>query len=175
MRETKHVGSNPTAPAKKTLSKFYMDTMEILGLVFLGIIILLVVGGVVIDHLSRKEKEEAWYLIDNFETVRKLKKTNPSEFIEKSFKIITGVKPGHWHGFRVKQSRHGNGWFVEGDYFNGKRFWPSGDKLGQKFYPDSYLSKAGAEEELLNVLERLTDFIIYWEKSGREFDARRED
>ena len=114
-------------------------------------------------------------LFDNFENIRKLKKTNPGEFIDKCLKIITGIDPEKWHGFRIRQSKLGKGWFVEGDYFDEKRFWPSGDKLGSNYHPNSYLSKDGAEKELLNVLEGLVDFIIYWESVEKEFGERRED
>lgn len=152
-----------------------MDTVDILGLVFLGFIILLIIGCIILENIARKEKEEAYALLDDFENTRKLKKTNPDLFTGRCFRIITVLKPGHWTGFRVKQSRHGKGWFVEGNYFSEKRFWPSSDRFGSKYYPESYLSKNRAENELLDVLEKLVDFIIYWENSGREFDAKRED
>lgn len=152
-----------------------MDPFIILGIVFIILLVLFLIGCIILERISIKDKKEGYALMENFEEIRKLKKTNHSEFIEKCFEIITTIKPGHWNGFRVKESRYGKGWFVEGDYFSEKRFWPSSDIFGSKYYPESYLSENRAENELLDVLEKLVDFIIYWENLGREFDAKRED
>jgi hypothetical protein len=152
-----------------------MDIIDILGLFFLGCIALIIVVGIILSCISSKETKEAWELFDHFESIRKLKKTKPDEFIDKSFKIITRIKPGNWKAFRVKESKYRKGWFVESDYFDEKRFWPSSDKLGNKYYPDFYLSKEKDEHEMLDVLEKIVDFIIYCEKTYREIEKTRED
>lgn len=152
-----------------------MSIFDVASIAFLGAIVIIIIGVIVLEHKTKKYEKEAVGLLKDFESIRKLKKTNPDDFLDKCFKIISVYKHGYWHAFRVKRSKHDKGWFVEGEYFNEKRFWPSGDTLGCRYYPNSYLSKDDAEKELLNVLERLVDFIIRWETLGREFDERRED
>jgi hypothetical protein len=139
------------------------------------VVILLIAFLVWIGYMCEKDKKAGLKWLNEFGSFEGLKRTNPVEYANRCWLIIQAIEPGVWEAIRVKPSKHGKGWFVEGELYSSKRFWPSSWVHGEEHYPTSYLSREDAEQELLNVLERMCRSIIADRKAKLDFENRRED